>query len=100
MKKEFCIMLEDGTDNFRTKRNRFYSERHEIFFGTANRKKSIEDGLVVFLHPEIHRGEYGVHGKYGHQFDLDLKRKGQQRWQKYYNKTKEDFIARYGKSYI
>lgn len=25
---------------------------------------------------------------------------GQEAWQKCYNKTKEDFIARYGKSYL
>lgn len=25
---------------------------------------------------------------------------GQETWQKYYNKTKEDFIARYGKNYL
>ena len=56
---------------------RYYSERlcgtvrHEIFFGTANRKKSIKYGLVVFIMPEDHNmSEDGGHGRRGHAFDL------------------------------
>ena len=76
------------------------SERHEVFFGGRNRSKSIEDGLVVFLTSEDHRGTNGVHGKNGHEFDLYLKQIGQKRWMEFYGKTKEQFIKRYGKSYI
>ena len=74
------------------------SHRHEIFFG-KNRKKSIEDGLVVFLKPELHNmSKKGVH--FNKDFDLKLKETGQYIWQKYYNKTTEDFIKRYGKNYL
>lgn len=32
VKEEFCIMQEDGIDNYRTERSGEYNERHEIFF--------------------------------------------------------------------
>ena len=97
-KEEFCIMPIDL--NYSTKRSNYYSERHEVFFGRAYRQKSIRDGLIVFLTPQLHRGDYGVHGKYGKDFNLYLKQIGQRAWQEYYNKTTEDFIARYGKNYL
>jgi len=74
------------------------SHRHEIIFG-PHRKKSIEDGLVVFLKPELHNmSKEGVH--FNREFDLELKRVAQKTWQEYYNKTAEDFIKRYGRSYL
>ena len=80
-------------------RTSIFCERHEVFFG-PNRQKSIKDGLVVFLTPEMHRSTIGVHGKSGHDFDLYLKKLAQKRWQEYYNKTTEDFIKEYGKNYL
>ena len=74
------------------------SHRHECIYG-PNRKKSIEDGLVVFLTPEMHNmSKQGVH--FNKELDLELKRLAQETWMKYYNKTKEDFIKRFGRSYI
>ena len=95
-KTEFCILPK----SYLYEIARFNgSERHEIFFG-ANRNKSIEDGLVVFLTPEQHRGTTGVHGKDGHEFDVFLKQEGEKAWLNYYKKTSEDFIKRYGKNYL
>lgn len=76
-------------------------ERHEIFFG-KNRKKSIEDGLVVFLTPEQHRGYNGVHGsgKNGIAFNKKLKKLGQKTAMNYYGWTDEEFRKRYGKNYL
>lgn len=75
------------------------SHRHEVFFGTANRKLSIEDGLIVYLTPELHNmSDRGVH--YNKQFRKYMQKKGQIAWQEYYNKTESDFIKRYGKSYL
>lgn len=94
--KEFCIM----NDNLPFWSNqRFYnSHRHEIFFG-KNRQKSIQDGLVVFLRPELHNmSNKGVH--FNKEFDLQLKQAGQRRWQEYYKKTTDDFIKRYGRNYL
>ena len=70
MKEEFCIM-KDNPPYWRNKRERGL-HRHEVFFGTANRKKSIQDGLVVFLTPERHNlSSNGVH--FNRAFDLELK---------------------------
>ena len=75
--------------------------RHEIFFGTANRQKSIEYGLVVFIRPEDHNmSSYGVHCINGHEFDAYLKQFGQYIAMKEYGWTKEDFIKLFGKSYL
>lgn len=72
---------------------------HHILFG-RNRKKCDEDKLTVWLCQEHHEGTNGVHGKQGHELDLELKRLAQETWMNYYNKTKEEFIRRYGRSYI
>lgn len=75
-------------------------EKHEVFFGTANRKLSIEDGLVIPLCKTLHHNGnlIGIHK------DKELNEKwrkiAQQTWQEYYNKTEEDFRARYGQNYL
>lgn len=97
MKEEFCIM----PDNPPYWRNQRFpgSHRHEVFFGTANRKKSIEDGMVIFLVPELHNmSDQGVH--FNHSFDLFIKQIAERTWLDYYGKTVSDFIQRYGKNYI
>ena len=96
MNKEFCIM-ESNLPYYHNER--FYgSERNEIF-GGANRKKSIEDGLVVFMTSEQHRtGKHSFHLASNEW--LWLKKLGQQRWQEYYNKTEEEFREVFGRSYL
>lgn len=94
-KTEFCIMKND----VRWRNERFEgSHRHEVF-GGANRWKSIEDGLVIFLRPEDHNmGDFGIHKN--REFDLYAKRKAQARWMEFYGKTVEQFRARYGRNYL
>lgn len=95
-KTEYCIM-NDNPPWWRNKRFQG-SHRHEIFFG-KNRKKSIEDGLVVFLEPKMHNmSKDGVH--FNSEFDLTLKEAGQMVWMTYYKKTSDDFRQRYGKNYL
>ena len=97
MRKEFSIM----PDNPPIWRNERYKGlvRHEIFFGIRNRKKSIEDGLVVFLTPQLHNmSSMGVH--FNKELDQELKKLGQATWINYYNKNESDFIKRYGKNYL
>lgn len=98
MNKEFCIMPSNLPywDNKRF----FGSHRHEAFFGVRNRQKSIDDGLIVFLTYENHEGTNGVHGKKGHYLDNMIKVEAEIAWLKYYNKTIEDFIKRYGRNYL
>lgn len=75
------------------------SHRHEIFYGVKNRKKSIEDGLVVFLRPELHNASsLGVH--FNKELDLELKQAGERKWCEYYNKTPDEFRQRYHKNYL
>lgn len=96
MSEEFCI-LPPG-DNYSTVRTTKYCHRHEIFY-SANRQKSIKYGLVVFLTPEMHNmSNSGVH--FNREFDLYLKRIGQKAWQDYYNKTKDDFLKEFKRSYL
>ena len=77
------------------------THRHEVFFGTANRKKSIKYGLVIFIRPEDHNmSEYGVHNRKGHEFDMYLKKLGQKRAMDEYSWTTDEFIEIFGRSYI
>lgn len=74
------------------------SHRHEVFFG-RNRQRSIDYGLVVFLMPELHNmSNQGVH--FNKALDTELKQIGQKVWMEHYNKTIEDFIKEFGKSYL
>lgn len=71
---------------------------HEVFFG-KNRQISIKDGCCVYLCGRHHnQSNEGVH--FNHELDIKIKQIYQKKWQEYYDKTKEDFIKRYGKSYI
>lgn len=97
VKEEFCIM--PSNPYYSTKRTTVYSHRHEVMFGLRNRQKSIDDGLIVFLKPEYHNmSSNGVH--FNREFDLYLKKIAERVWLKYYNKTIDDFISRYGRNYL
>ena len=93
---EKCIMPQNPL--YATERLSGY-HRHEVFFGTANRQLSIDDGLVVFLPPHLHNmSSKGVHQN--RELDLHFKRIGQKAWMDYYGKSEEEFRQRYGKSYL
>ena len=95
-KEDFCIMPKNKL--YSTVRTEIYCERHEVYFSKAYRQKSINDGLIVFLTRESHRGTNGVHGKNGDKLNRQLKRLAEKAWTSYYKKTKEEFIEKYGKS--
>lgn len=71
---------------------------HHVFFGTANRKISDKNGFVVYLCQFHHTGDYGVHGKYGKEKDLELKRTCQRKYEE--NHTREEFIKLIGRNFI
>lgn len=71
---------------------------HHIFYGTANRKKSDADGCIIYLCQRHHTGAAGVH--FNKDLDLKIKSRCQEAYLKTYNKTIEDFIARYGRNYL
>jgi hypothetical protein len=79
---------------------------HEVFFGTANRKKSIEDGMTVGLCMTHHNGSsQGVH--FNKDLDLFLKQHAEKIWIEHYcdeslseDEKIQEFIDRYGKNFI
>lgn len=72
---------------------------HEVFYGTANRKKSIEWGLVVPLCNACHNmSDRGVH--FNKELDLKLKEMAERKWLEYYNKSIDDFIKEFGRNVI
>ena len=69
-----------------------------IFYGTANRKKSEEDGCWCYLCAYHHNmSNQGVH--FDKRFDLWLKQTCQMKWEAEYG-DRSEFIKRYGKSYL
>ena len=74
-------------------------ERHHIFNGTANRKKSEKYGLTVHLCHWCHNEPpYGVH--FNSNRDLRLKRFAQEQAMEYYGWTVDEFREIFGKSYL
>ena len=65
--------------------------RHEIFYGTANRKLSIKWGMVIFICPACHRQ---VHDDPDLRDELEAKY--QQRFEEQY--PDEKFMAIFGKN--
>lgn len=81
-------------------KNKSNLHKHHIMKGIRNRKKAEEDGLWVYLCYEHHEGTNGVHGKNGHNLDIMLIKKAEEQWLCCNNKTKNDFIKKYGRNYI
>lgn len=80
-------------------RREYGLEIHHVWFGTANRKHSDEDGLIVWLCRDCHRGSHGVHGG-NKALDDQLKRLAEIAWIANGNGDIEDFIHRYGKNLL
>lgn len=71
------------------------TEWHHCLHGTANRKLADKDGLTVML---CHTCHMNLHDK--GTFDKELQKIAQEKWMRYNNASIEDFIKRYGKSYL
>ena len=70
-------------------------EQHHCMHGTANRKKADEDGLIINLCIRCHRR---LHDK--GECDGQVKSEAQIRWMDYNMATEEEWLARYGRSYL
>lgn len=69
------------------------NDEHHIFNG-PNRKKSDQDGMIIYVHRTCHTWLHN------HPIsNLTFKRRAQKIWE-LKNGNREDFIKRYGKSYI
>lgn len=76
-----------------------YTERHEVFFGIANRERSKRLGLWVTLCDRCHRtGKRAVHNNRG--ADLGLKASAQIMAMNRYGWTLTEFMDRFGRSWI
>ena len=78
---------------------------HHIFEGAANRKKSEEDDMKIYLCGYHHNmSNAGIH--YNKELELKVKKLAQQVWMKQFvpNLPLEDqieaFIKRYGRNYL
>lgn len=101
-KRDKSIVQKDMTECYLcrklyNKRNEINLHTHEIFFGTANRKKSIEWHLYVRLCGYHHnQSNDGVH--YNIIYDLELKRDGQRAFEDLYGHDK--FMIEFHKNYL
>ena len=71
---------------------------HHIYMGVANRTISDDNGFACYLCYEHHEGDFGVHGKYGHETDIFLKRECQRKYEKFGSRI--DFMQMIGRSYL
>lgn len=70
---------------------------HHVF-GGSNRKLSEEDGFIIPLKPELHNlSDFGIH--FNREMDLNYKRLCQNYFEQNIG-TREQFISRYGKSWL
>lgn len=69
--------------------------RHEVFYGTANRRISKEYGLWVYLSPTQHQM---LHEHPNTGLDRILKQTAQRLFERYY--TRAEFMALIGKNYL
>jgi len=72
-------------------------QKHHIIYGTGNRKKSDKYGLTVWLRPEYHTGEYGVHSG-NKALDLELKQLAQREFEKVYGH--DEWMKVFGRNYL
>lgn len=75
-----------------------HTECHHIYFGHGRRKISDKHGFIVYLCHAHHRGTYGVHGEFGEENNMDLKRICQAKYEETH--TREEFRQLIGKSYL
>jgi hypothetical protein len=73
-------------------------EMHHVLFGNfgAGRKSSDKDGYVIPLCCEHHRGNTGIHHDQGMR--LQWARIAQKHFEE--NHSRQDFIKRYGRSFL
>lgn len=69
---------------------------HHVVGGTARRKISDQEGLVVWLCNKHHTSSEGVHRN--RELDLILKREAQRKYEETH--TREEFISKFRRNYL
>lgn len=87
---------------FRTEPDRCYvcnkwtdTARHEVFYGTANRRNSKKHGCWVYVCPTCHAE---IHDNPSVGIDVHLKRNAQ--WLFERTHTREEFVRIFGRNYL
>lgn len=73
--------------------------KHHIFYGSANRALSEKDGCYCTLCAKCHSAIHDPKNVVDVEYKKWLMSTAQKKWQAHYQKTKKEFIERYGKSY-
>lgn len=90
-------IMQDEKECYLCGSTRFLEEHH--IFGGANRKWSEKYGLKVYLCHYCHNEPpLGVH--FNQERNLYLKKAGQLKFTRYYNKNDEEFRQVFGKNYL
>lgn len=71
------------------------TEEHHMIHGTANRSLADADGLTCQL---CHYHHVRLHDH--NEWDRELQKEAQGKWMEHYGKSVEDWIARYGESFL
>ena len=96
MKKRYSLLTDDMKKCYITGSTRDI-HIHEVYYGYADRKKSIEYGCCVPLRADYHNmSSHGVH--FNKDLDLRLKREMQEAFEKKYGKKK--FFEVFHKNYL
>lgn len=74
------------------------TELHHILHGTGYRKIADKLGLVVYLCHDCHQGTDGIHGKNGHERDIDLKKIAQHTYEHLH--SHEEWMQIVGRNYL
>jgi hypothetical protein len=69
---------------------------HHVIHGNGKRKLSDKYGLTVWLRPEWHTGNQGVH--FNPVLDMELKQEAQRRFEQVYGHEK--WMAEFGRDYL
>lgn len=91
-----------------------YTDLHHIYHSHHSKKfKKLQEkmGLVVYLCRKCHTGSEGVHGSFGAERDLDLKKRAQYAWEEKYiseypyenhakEAAREEWMKTIGRNYL
>ena len=73
--------------------------RHHIYGGNGRRQISDREGCWLYLCPNHHNmSRFGIH--FDKELDKAFKEDCQRRWMRQNNKTTQDFIDTFGRSYL
>lgn len=95
MAKQFKSIMQDKKECYLTHVT-YDLVVHHVMNGHAERKKSDQDGLVIYLNDSVHRYLHETHE--GRQKMYELKAAAQEAYEETH--SHEEWMRRYGKNYL